>query len=304
MDLEKPIRIDSDVPLPAPTNKGVYSKFLPQLTRMKIGDSFFREGENSEDLTGLIRYAKRNSIHLKAYDVEADETDLTAGVRVYRVAQDSLPGRKPEVPDNGLTYWHLPPADPTTAYPRVKHLPPGETPSGEGWKQISPAQYDREIRFCPDHVDYWSFDESGVCWTEWKDSPYGNEHFTRGCDIISAEAFMKRVAGGNLIEDFHAHNGSPSTTHWRNASGSIALEFLPGKRPKEDGWVQITRAEYEAMRAKGSDGRAVVEKTSKTKSTGYWRLVNGTCVQADKSPGKKAVPITEDEYNTWLDDDI
>jgi hypothetical protein len=298
MKLNVPITIDPGVSLPADDKpKGVYHVFLNSLQSMAIGDSFFREGETRAEIEGLLRYAKRNGIHLKAVDLDEDEIYLAPGVRVERVSQDSLPGRKPEVSDNDKTYWRLGKG----LCPRVMILEPGEVPeANSGWTQITVVEHRHLVQTCPDHVTYWHHPESESVWASPKDHEFDGDGLAHEIDL---EAFIRLSGKGKQIDASHAKSALEATTYWKNKITGLIIAYLPGKKPDDKkAWVEVEREDYDQQLAREGEERAKAKELVTT----WWRKANGMCVEvppekhhiALKTPGAKE--ITEDEYKTYL----
>lgn len=91
------ITVDKGVPHPGHPKRGtgsLHTKYHDKLTAMAIGDSFFLRNTTREDITPLLRYAKRININLSARDTDEDEVYMHPGVRVWRVDREDLPGPK------------------------------------------------------------------------------------------------------------------------------------------------------------------------------------------------------------------
>lgn len=298
MKLNVPITIDPQTPLPTDDKpKGIYHVFLPSLQAMKIGDSFFREGETAEEVRGLMRYAKRNGIHLKAADLDEDDIYFTAGVRVERVSQDDLPGRKPDIPDNDKTFWRLGKG----VCPRVMTLDAGEVPDvNAGWEQITVVEHRQLVRTCPDHCTYWYHPESESVWTQPKEDEFHGDGISHQIEI---DEYIKLSGKGKVIEGHQAKSALEMTTYWKNKTTGMITAYLPGKKPdKKKDYVEVERADYdEQIASEGND-----KPTPKEIVTTWWRKSNGQCVEVEPAryikatKTKGAVEITEDEYKAYL----
>jgi len=103
MSQEFTLTIEKGVPLPdGQTRGGVHAKHKKNLLSMAIGDSFFLENITKEEISNLIRYAKRLGVHLLARDTDEDEDYMAPGVRAWRVEQEDLPGRKPNTASKSI----------------------------------------------------------------------------------------------------------------------------------------------------------------------------------------------------------
>lgn len=103
MSQEFTLTIEKGVPLPdGQIRGGVHAKHKKNLLSMAIGDSFFLENITKEEISNLIRYAKRLGVHLLARDTDEDEDYMAPGVRAWRVEQEDLPGRKPNATSKSI----------------------------------------------------------------------------------------------------------------------------------------------------------------------------------------------------------
>lgn len=89
------IAIDKDIPLPDGNPRAhSFAVLGPQLRNLAVGDSFFMGRATLNDVAGLLRFAERLGIKLKAFEVDDDEVYLLPGVRIWRVSDEaSNPGQ-------------------------------------------------------------------------------------------------------------------------------------------------------------------------------------------------------------------
>jgi hypothetical protein len=315
------ITIDRGVSLDEKRKGSNYAGYKNSLMAMEFGDSFFLENQTRDDVRGLTRYAKKLGVHLRSQETDEDELYGEPGIRLERVPQDALPGRKPEV-QGDVTYWRL------GSHPccRVQTMAPGDKPpASEGWSQIAPATYAKLVQECPDHVDYFYHPESDSFHTVPKSEIAafeaegsgvrfpGDDGLSNSIDVAAYSVGVHRTVVDPARKESKkalakaaaaAKKKDLNPTYWRHPSVDLVVECLPGK-PKEGGYIQVDRAEYDAHVA-----RTRVKPEVPADVITYWRKSDGSVVEvpakkfevAKKTPGAVQVTRAEfDEYQTSLD---
>lgn len=275
------ITIDKGVFLPETNNNAkLYAQNRDSLIAMAVGDSFFIDGGTRNDVAGLIRYAKRHLVHLQAIEVESDEVYATAGVRVGRVEQEDLPGRKPTTiapPEDNRTYWI------NRKTSKLYICESGVRPADTKAVQISRAEFDLNTGKPVHEVITRYYHHPDSCTVFETNDP---EYIP-----LDSEDEIEQGQYATLRTEYELA-GKPS--YWKDDKGIVVTEYLPGRHPKPElGLQHATFEEYQ---------RYVNTQLPFT----YWKKVNGDIVKvplaklqnAYKTPG--AVQVTVNEYNDWL----
>lgn len=313
------ITLDHDVPIPDGTQRGTYVQAKERLISMQKGDSFFRENESRADVSGLVRYAKRIGVHLMARETDEDELFGVPGVRLWRVEQEDLPGRRPatSAAATAETYWRLGSHVACRVLATTADSPPDLS---EGWTQIGQAEFLERRDECPDHVRYFLDGNGGLTVL-----PLNTTLSDLGDDVaeISAAeyAVRKEKAGGATRttspkapvkarpkkaaakKSTKAKEAAAEPTYWKHPCGAFSVEYLPGHSPEpEKGFTEISRAEHLEL----ADRTEFLEPGGpKLGETTYWELPSGDCVkmpahrmhEALLTPGAKQ--ITQEDFEEW-----
>lgn len=332
MNQEIVITIDKGIPLPDDKIRhSHYAKYKEKLLAMAIGDSFFLEHTTKDEVGGLIRHAKRLNVHLLAVDLEEDPDYLEPGVRLWRVEQDQLPGRKPAVKDkddeilgqinilfhgfkNGM--WEKEEFVSRVAALSKTLIDPTKAPPPTYWHNGTTDEYFIMPPFLSGHTE-----EGDTIEVTHEGYQKGLERKRAQAEQTSTETYWKDMQKMRLrickpgttpptnsatkweqiTKDEHDQlktdwEDDLPCTYWRKPKPHHyeVREFLPGKAPDEnEGWTPATKYDYEL---------SLTIPAGKT----YWRRVDGSCVEvgpekyllATKTKG--AIQIKKTDFNKWL----
>lgn len=277
------ITIDKGVNVPPTVHqRSVFAQNRDTLIAMEIGDSFFQENGTREDVANLIRYAKRHLVHLQAFEVEEDEVYSVPGVRVVRVEQEDLPGRKPTTvapPEDNRTYW-------INRKSKKRYVcEPGIRPEDAKAVQISKAEFD---------LDANNDKPVQQVIARFFHHPESNSVFeTSDMEYVPEEGVTEVEEAAYLSLKTQYEAGS-EYSYWKSKTSSLVVQYLPGRHPAPSQGLEYSN----------------LEEYQKYQNTQvpftYWKKVNGEYVKvplaklqnAYRTPG--AVQVTVNEYNDWL----
>lgn len=311
------IAVDKDIQLPNGNPRAhSFAVLGPQLRNLAVGDSFFMGRATLNDVAGMLRFADRLGIKLKAFEVDDDEVYLLPGVRIWRVSDDA------SNPPNGSgpVSEHRSPAEQAKlglsvdvvklckdhgaehlrfhlgrfSLDRLKLIAQSAQVDPSTAFQVS-ADRDYVINLLVEHAKQAvlpaldetrppSFAQSLI---ECPESPFDPIQYARSRhpdDLRKAIADCTWPQLHRMMDEF-------------GLDGDQKLRKLNDK-PK------VESAIFDQAVARGKK-RGAAKPSSEAATSQYWRLPDGTCFRfksAVTTPKKGAEPITADEYTQWADD--
>lgn len=308
------ISVDKDIPLPNGNPRAhSFAVLGPQLRNLAVGDSFFMGRATLNDVAGLIRFADRLGIKLKAFEVDDDEVYLLPGVRIWRVSDDATN------PAQG---------------------------SGSVTERRTPAEQERlglsvdVVKLCRDHgaehlrfhLGRFSLDRLKLIAKSAQVDPTtafevsADRDYVIGLLVEHAKQALLPGLGETSVPDFNR------SLIECTESPFDPIAYARTRHPddlrialRKCTWPQLHRIVDEFgidpyQKIRNYTDRAKVEsaifdqvfdwvkkKNAATPSSGpatsqYWRLPDGTCFRFKSSvtcPKKGAAPITNEDYATW-----